>query len=207
MRLLFSPVSVSFAGVIQAIDAFNKAGRNQFGPNVPVKSHSPLLFKIEGINLEFEFYASHRSPEAGAFLKRHPTFLTRHVVIYPMTRALIARQWHRVYAFDVRRKEVVDVKLLVARTSDPELFLKFSRPSAWPWIMDARDTKEPLIFLERRRSVTDQARATAHHNATSWPALPRGERVTRLPEPSLVAPPAGRAVRPPERLDHGAPSA
>ena len=150
LRLLPTPVVVSFSSVITAIDAFNRSGRNQFGPNVPVKSHSPLLFKIEGpgIDIEFAFEAADRSPEAIAFLKQQPTFPTQHAVIYPMTRAMIARQWHRVYAYDVQRQEVVDVKLLVARKADPELFAAYPRPSAWPWIIAVRAGKEPLAFGE-----------------------------------------------------------
>ena len=65
-----------------------------------------------------------------------------------MTRALIARQWHRVYAYDVTERAVVDVKLLVARKADPELFDKCLRPSAWPWIIAVRESKEPVAFGE-----------------------------------------------------------
>lgn len=150
LRLLPEPATVCFQRVTEAIDAFNASGRNPFGPNVPVRSHSPLLFQIEGpgISIEFEFEAGDRSAEAVEFLKEYPSFLTRHAVIYPMTRALIARQWHRVYAFDVLSEMVVDVKLLVARKADPDLFARHLSPSAWPWIIAVRESREPVAFGE-----------------------------------------------------------
>jgi hypothetical protein len=150
IRLLPSPVPVTFDEIIAGIDRFNREGRNPFGPNVPVRSHSPLRFMLEGpgIGIEFEYLPSDRTPETVAFLQKQPGFETRHAVIYPMTRALIARQWHRVYAYDVTERAVVDVKLFVARKADPELFDKYLRPSAWPWIIAVRESKEPVAFGE-----------------------------------------------------------
>jgi hypothetical protein len=150
IRLLPSPVPVTFDEIIAAIDQFNRAGRNPFGPNVPVALHSPLLFHLEGpgIGVEFEFNAADRDAETLAFLQKQRGFQTRHAIIYPMTRAMIARQWHRVYAYDVTARTVVDVKLLVARKDDPGLFAKYPRPSAFPWIFALRDSKEPVAFGE-----------------------------------------------------------
>jgi len=48
----------------------------------------------------------------------------------------------------VTERAVVDVKLLVARKADPELFDKYLRPSAWPWIIAVRESKEPVAFGE-----------------------------------------------------------
>ena len=53
-----------------------------------------------------------------------------------------------MYAFDVQQQAVVDVKLLVARKDDPEVFAKYPRPSAWPWIIAVRESKEPVAFGE-----------------------------------------------------------
>ena len=57
IRLLPSPVPVTFDEIIAGIDRFNREGRNPFGPNVPVTSHSPLRFLLEGpgIGIEFEY--------------------------------------------------------------------------------------------------------------------------------------------------------
>src|ERR1700757_4166517 len=97
---------VSFDGMIQAIERFNGAGLNPFGPGVPVQTHDPLLFMMEfgqDIVVEIPFYTADRDASAAASLAEHPGFRTRHSVLYPMTRTLIQRQWHRVYAYDVQQ--------------------------------------------------------------------------------------------------------
>ena len=116
--LLATPVTVALDRLIDAIEKFNLGGQNPYGPNVPVMGHSPLLFSLAGVNVEFPFYAVDRPAETNG----HPTIRTRHPVLYPMTRAMIMRQWHRVYAFDVLAGAVTGVKLLVGRRQDPELF-------------------------------------------------------------------------------------
>jgi hypothetical protein len=122
--LLTSAHRVEFEAIVQAIDRFNSAGLNPFGPNVPVQSHSPLLLKLEGpgTSFEFQFYPKDRTAAVKAALAATPSFRTRHPVLYPMTRALIQRQWDRVYAYNVETASVTDVKLLVSRRNDPDLF-------------------------------------------------------------------------------------
>jgi hypothetical protein len=147
IRLLQAPIMVSFEGMIKAIERFNGAGLNPFGPNVPVRTHSPLLFLMEfgqDIVVEVPFYSVDRDASAAAFLAEHPGFHTRHSVLYPMTRALIRRQWHRVYAYDVQRGDVTEVRLLVGRTQDAELFMKHPKASAWPWKLAVKEEKEPV---------------------------------------------------------------
>lgn len=94
MKLLPQAVSVEFERIVQAIERFNQAGLNPYGPNVPVGGHCPLLFKMEGpgIAVEFEFHPADRSAESAAFLASAPYFRTRRAVLHPMTRALIQRQ-------------------------------------------------------------------------------------------------------------------
>lgn len=148
MKLLDIPQVVLFDAIVEAIERFNQAGRNPFGPNVPVRGHRPLLLGLEGpgINIEVEFHAADRTPETQAFLRENRSFRSRHPVLYPMTRALVARQWHRVYAYDVARAEVVDVRLLANRAQDPELFVHHPNASAYPWLAAAKIAPEPLVF-------------------------------------------------------------
>ena len=147
IRLLQAPIMVSFDGMINAIERFNDAGLNPFGPNIPVKTHSSLLFRMEfgpDVSVEISFYSADRDARELEFLTEHPGFRTRHSVLYPMTRALIQRQWHRVYAFDVQRGDVTEAKLLVGRKQDPELFMNYPKASAWPWVLAVKDEKEPV---------------------------------------------------------------
>src|ERR1022692_4565728 len=99
--ILPEPVDVVFETVVDEIERFNRAGQNPYGPNVPVKSHAPLTLIIQGsgIDVEFAFYAEDRSEDLRVALRTNPKFRTRHAVIYPATRVMISRQWHRVYAF------------------------------------------------------------------------------------------------------------
>lgn len=148
MKLLPTPHTVTLEGMIAAIERFNQAGKNPFGPNVPVKSHCPLLFLFEGegFHIEFPFYDEDREEKTKAALREDQTFQTRHAVLYPMTRALIQRQWHRVYAYDVLEGEVTDVKLLVSKKQDPDLIAKHPKASAYPWIFDAKNAPEPAML-------------------------------------------------------------
>jgi hypothetical protein len=147
IKLLQNPASVSFDGMVDAIERFNRAGLNPFGPNVPVRTHAPLTLLMEfapDISVEIAFYAADRGAAARAFLAKHPGFRTRHSVLYPMTRAMIQRQWHRVYAYDVIKGEVSEVKLLAGRQQDPELFMKYPNASAWPWKSALKGELEPI---------------------------------------------------------------
>ena len=147
IEILPEPVAVSFEGMVAAIERYNQAGRNPFGPNVPVRSHSPLLFVMEWpgcLDVQFPFYACDRDQRAVEFLAANPLFHTRHALVFPMTRALIARQWHRAYAFDVRRQDVTNCKLLVSRKHAPELFDKYPFAGAWPWVVAAKESAEPV---------------------------------------------------------------
>ena len=146
--ILEQPVDVVFENVVDEIERFNLSGQNPYGPNLPVKSHAPLTLIIQGpgIDVEFPFYPEDRPEELRAFLRSNPCFRTRHAVIYPMTRAMIARQWHRVYAFDVERKLVTGVRLLVTKQKDPELFLRYPDVSAWPWVYSITKSGEPLAW-------------------------------------------------------------
>jgi hypothetical protein len=148
--ILEQPVDVVFENVVDEIERFNLSGQNPYGPNLPVKSHAPLTLIIQGpgIDVEFPFYPEDRPEELRAFLRSNPCFRTRHAVIYPMTRAMIARQWHRVYAFDVERKLVTGVRLLVTKQKDPELFLRYPDVSAWPWVYSVTRSREPLAWGE-----------------------------------------------------------
>lgn len=148
MRLLDSAVVMAFDAIAEAIERFNAAGLNPFGPNVPVRGHSPLLLGLQGpgIDVEIEFHAADRTPETRAFLRENPSFRIRHPVLYPLTRALVARQWHRVYAYDVAHGEVVDVRLLVSRRQDPELFARHPGASAHPWLAALKAAPEPVVF-------------------------------------------------------------
>jgi hypothetical protein len=146
--LLEQPVDVVFETVVDEIERFNRSGQNPYGPNVPVKTHAPLtlIFQGPGIDVEFPFYPEDRPEELRAALIGTPSFRTRHAVIYPMTRAMIARQRHRVYALDVQRKMVTGVGLLVTRQKDPELFLQHPDVSAWPWVHSINKSGEPLAW-------------------------------------------------------------
>ena len=148
--ILEQPVDVVFENVVDEIERFNLSGQNPHGPNVPVSSHAPLTFIMQGpgIDVEFPFYPEDRPEELRVFLRSNPFFRTRHAVIYPMTRAMIARQWHRVYAFDVERKLVTGVRLLVTKQKDPELFLRYPDVSAWPWVYSITKSGEPLAWGE-----------------------------------------------------------
>jgi len=148
--ILQQPVEVLFETVVDEIERFNRSGQNPHGPNVPVKSHAPLtlIFQGPGIDVEFPFYPEDRPEELRAALISTPSFRTRHAVIYPMTRAMIARQWHRVYAFNVQRQLVIGVRLLVAKQKDPELFLQHPDVSAWPWVYSVTRSGEPLAWGE-----------------------------------------------------------
>jgi hypothetical protein len=148
--ILEEPIEVVFETVMEEIERFNQAGFNPFGPNVPVKSHAPLtlIFDGPGIDVEFPFYPEDRPDNLVALLNLTPIFRTRHAVIYPMTRTFISRQWHRVYAFDVERKFVTGVKLLVRKEQDPDLFFRFPDVSAWQWVNSVRKSVEPLAWGE-----------------------------------------------------------
>ncbi len=148
--ILQEPVEVVFETVVNEIERFNVSGQNPYGPNVPVKSHAPLtvIFQGPGIDVEFPFCPENRTEELQALLRSNPAFRTRHAVIYPMTRAMIAKQWHRVYAFDVARKVVTAVKLLVTKQKDPELFEKDPDVSAWPWVFSVTKSTEPMAWGE-----------------------------------------------------------
>jgi hypothetical protein len=148
--ILEHPVDVVFETVVDEIERFNRSGQNAHGPNVPVKSHAPLtlLFQGPGIEVEFPFYLEDRPDELQAWLVSNPLFRTRHAVIYPMTRTMISKQWHRVYAFDVQRQLVIGVRLLVAKQKDPELFLQHPDVSAWPWVHSINKSGEPLAWGE-----------------------------------------------------------
>jgi hypothetical protein len=147
METLDQANTVRFDTLAEAIERFNRAGLNPFGPNIPVHGHSPLLLCLRGpgIDVEFPFHAADRNAETQAFLHKTPGFRTRHSVLYPMTRALVARQWHRVYAYSVAQAEVVDVKLLVNRRQDPELFARYPAASAEPWLAALKAMREPVI--------------------------------------------------------------
>jgi hypothetical protein len=70
------------------------------------------------------------------------------IVGYPMTRTLIKREWHRVYAFDAERKVVTAVRLLVRKDQDPGLFLQNPEASAWPRVRSISKSGEPLAWGE-----------------------------------------------------------
>ncbi len=148
--ILQNPVEVEFETVVNEIKRFNQSGVNPFGPNVPVKWHATLRLIVQGpgIDVEFPFYPQDRSEEQRAWLSSNPAFRTRHAVIYPMTRAMVAKQWHRVYAFDVERKLVTGVKLLVTKEKDPELFRQYPDVSAWPWVYSIKKSNEVLAWGE-----------------------------------------------------------
>jgi hypothetical protein len=148
--ILEHPVEVALETVVDEIERFNRSGKNPYGPNLPFKSHAPLtlIFQGPGIDVEFPLYPEDRSEELRAWLISNPRFRTRHGVIYPMTRAMIVRQWHRVYAFDVERKLVTGVRLLVTKQKDPELFLQHPDVSAWPWVHSINKSGEPLAWDE-----------------------------------------------------------
>ena len=141
-KLLATPVTVAIDRIIDAIEKFNLGGCNPYGPNVPVMGHSPLLFSLAGANVEFPFYAVDRPAETTG----HQTIRTRHPVLYPMTRTMIMRQWHRVYAFDVLAGAVTGVKLLVDRRQDPELFVRHPDVSAHPWVFAVKNSLEPVAL-------------------------------------------------------------
>lgn len=148
MRLLTKARTVHFANIVSAIERFNDAGLNPFGPNVPVGSHSPLLVKLEGPGMEVEFEVSpaDRKAKTRVFLAVSPSFRTRHAVLYPMTRALVQRQWTRVYAYNVRQSRVTDVRLLVCKEQDPVLFERHPKASAQAWILALKNASEPLAL-------------------------------------------------------------
>jgi hypothetical protein len=148
MKLLATPKTVTLEGMIHAINAFNESRQNPFGPNVPVRSHCPLLFCFEGkgFKIEFPFYPEDRDEKVKALLQEDQAFQTRHAVLFPMTRAMIQRQWHRVYAYEVERDEVTDVKLLVSKKQDPGLFEKHPKASAYPWVFDSNNAAEPAML-------------------------------------------------------------
>jgi hypothetical protein len=134
MNFLTQAKTVEFEAIVRAIEQFNQAGQNPFGPNVP------------GIDIEFEFYPMDRTAGTQEFLKQNPSFRTRHPVLYPMTRALIQRQWHRVYAYNVEQAKVEAVKLLVSRKQDPDLFKQHPKASAYPWIFAVKESSEPIVL-------------------------------------------------------------
>jgi hypothetical protein len=148
--ILEHPVDVVFETVANEIERFNLAGQNPYGPNVSIRSHAPLtlIFQGPGIDVEFPFYPEDRPEELRAALISTPSFQTRHAMIYPMTRAMISRQWHRVYAFDVQSKLVTEVRLLVTKQKDPDLFLDYPDVSAWPWVQSINKSVEPLAWGE-----------------------------------------------------------
>jgi hypothetical protein len=148
--ILENQVDVAFETVVNAIEQFNQSGQNPYGPNVPVKSHAPLtlIFQGPGIDVEVPFYPEDRPEELRTFLRSNPSFRTRHSVIYPMTRTMISKQWHRVYSFDVERKVVTGVKLLVTRTQAPDLLRDNPDISAWPWVLSINESGEALAWGE-----------------------------------------------------------
>ena len=148
--ILEHPVEVIFETVVDEIERFNRSGENPFGPNVPVKSHAPLtlIFQGPGIDVEFPFYPENRPQDLRSVLRSTLGFKTRHAVIYPATRVMISRQWHRVYAFDVERTAVTGVKLLVTKTQDPELLRQHPEVSAWPWVHSINKSGEALAWGE-----------------------------------------------------------
>jgi len=149
--LLPSARTVEFEAIVRAIEQFNSAGLNPFGPSVPVQGHSPLLLHLEGpgTSFEFQFHPEDRAANVAASLASSPSFKTRHPVLYPMTRTIIRCQWHRVYAYDVETEAVIDVKLLVSRRKDPELFKTCPEASAYPWFFAMMASAEPLVFEGR----------------------------------------------------------
>jgi len=150
--ILPNPVDVVFETVVNEIESFNRSGQNPYGPNVPVKANAPLtlIFEGPGIDVEFPFYPEDRPEALRTVLRSTPAFRTRHAVVYPMTRTLIKREWHRVYAFDAERKVVTAVRLLVRKDQDqdPGLFLQHPEASAWPWVRSISKSGEPLAWGE-----------------------------------------------------------
>ena len=148
MKLLRHPKFVAFEAMAGAIERFNAAGRNPFGPILRPRGHAPLLLRLEGpgIDVEFELRPCDRLAGSVAFLRDNPGFLTRHPVLYPMTPAVVRQQWHRVYAYAVGQAEVVDVRLLATNRQDPALVRQHTGVSADPWLLTARQVMEPISF-------------------------------------------------------------
>jgi hypothetical protein len=62
IKILNRPHTVAFGDIAEAIEVFNESNCNPFGPNIPVRDHSPLLLSLDepGIKVEFPFYVFDR---------------------------------------------------------------------------------------------------------------------------------------------------
>lgn len=154
------PQLVIIDDIIKAIMAFEMAKKNPHGPNVANLNHSPLILELRhggpsqkatsqkwpiDPSCEFPFLNKDRNPELQANLIG-AGLLTRHRVLYPMTKAYIQKQWHRVYAYNVEGKVITEVRLLVSETQDPT-YKERGYKSAHEWA-DAMRNDEELAYKE-----------------------------------------------------------
>jgi hypothetical protein len=149
---------VKLEEIRQAIKAFEGAARNPFGMNKAIPGHQPVWLEIRTGNPAPK-KTGPDWPESPAFqiplfnpdcdteqreLYTHAGIMTTHTVIYPMTKAYVQKQWHRVYAYDVQTKEITEVRLLVSERQDPT-YKAAGHKSAHEWIMSVERCGVPVF--------------------------------------------------------------
>jgi len=135
---------VLFSEIYQAIEAFNREGKNPFGPNKPVPNHVPLMLSLHFkhprfTRLELPVGTLPRTEGGEPVLG----FITDHAKINLATTTRVIGDWHRVYRYDVETKQVTEVRLLVTREEDPAYFEKGHR-SALEWTESFEKSGIPL---------------------------------------------------------------
>jgi hypothetical protein len=144
--------------IVQAIKEFEKEGKNPHGPNVANPDHSPVMlelryggppFKEEGYPFpidpseEFPLNEEDRDPETARNLQG-AAIITKHKILYPLTKAYIKQQWHRVYAYDTEEKRVKEVRLLVSQKQDPS-YKAAGFKSAHQWTISLQEETTPVF--------------------------------------------------------------
>jgi len=145
--------------IVKAIREFEEANKNPHGPNEANPDHCPVMLelryggppeRIKGHSWpvdpaeEFPLRPEDRDEQTKRLLKG-AGLLTKHKVLYPMTKAYIKQQWHRVYQYDTASKTITDVRLLVSERQDPGYFQNFK--SAHGWTIALQKETEPVYEL------------------------------------------------------------
>lgn len=197
------PIFVAFQDMFQAIETFEAAGLNPHGPNEAYEECGPLMFEIQDGAPSAPPTPEHPWPtmslisfpwkdHAGRSLLKDPFrrggFFTDRKTLYPITAARVKRQWHRVYAYDPARKDVVECRLLVDKKYNKPYFAEGWK-SAKQWTIAFEKEGQPLLSDGR---LYDAPPGEAP-KAAAKPA-PRPPAATRAAPPAAPPPPA--SVRP-----------
>lgn len=119
---------VTLDAIRQAIRRFELDKQNPHGMSKAIPGSQPVWLELrtghpstrkeDTYSIQLPLYTASCDDEQKALYSDGAGIQTRHAVLYPMTKAYVQRQWHRVYAYDVASGAVTEVRLLVAGSQD-----------------------------------------------------------------------------------------